>query len=280
MDSFRKDGYWILQKRTGNSIRATGWACCWPAAKTPLVLWVSKQLFLRNKAMAAKRCLYCYQDLDSGELDFHPACSKKIFASPQPPEIEFSMKDLDAMAEKIIRAQSAITGVQPKLSLDLEKSGNKGALQRLTIVGIQGKYILKPQTEHYRNLPELEDLTMHLAELSGIRTVPHSLVRLKAGSLAYVTKRIDRTERGKIHMEDMCQLTERFTEHKYRGSYEQIAHAIRQYSRSPGLDVVNFFDLLIFSFLTGNNDMHFKNFSLINLPETGYGLSKAYDLVA
>ena len=81
-------------------------------------------------------------------------------------------------------------------------------------------------------------------------------------------------------MEDMCQLTERMTEHKYNGSHEQVAKAILQYSVNPMLDVINFFEQVIFSFLMGNADMHLKNFSLINQPGIGYVLSPAYDLVS
>ena len=80
-------------------------------------------------------------------------------------------------------------------------------------------------------------------------------------------------------MEDMCQLTERQTEDKYNGSYEQIGKAITKYSATPGLDVVNFFELLLFSFLTGNADMHLKNFSLLEQPGLGMTFSPAYDLV-
>ncbi len=80
-------------------------------------------------------------------------------------------------------------------------------------------------------------------------------------------------------MEDMCQLTERLTEHKYKGSYEQIGKAILKHSSNPVLDVVNFFEQLIFSYLTGNSDMHLKNFSLIKKPEVGWTLTPAYDLV-
>jgi serine/threonine-protein kinase HipA len=129
-------------------------------------------------------------------------------------------------------------------------------------------------------MPEVEDLTMHLAELSKIPTVPHSLIRMQSGTLAYITKRIDRTKKGKLHMEDMCQLTERLTEQKYDGSYEQIAKAILKYSSNPGLDVVNFFEQVLFSFLTGNVDMHLKNFSLFNRPGIGYILTPAYDMLA
>lgn len=230
--------------------------------------------------MAPKRCLYCYQLLEEKQVDFHPNCSKKIFGSDVPPEITFSKKDLLGLAEKVIRSKSAITGVQPKLSLEIVKPDKKSAIQKLSIVGVYGQYILKPQTDHYPHLPELEDVTMHLASIAGIRTVPHSLIRLKAGSLAYITKRIDRTRNGKLHMEDMCQLTERLTEHKYRGSYEQIGNNILKFSNGPGLDLINFFEIVVFSFLTGNNDMHLKNFSLIEHPGLGYSLSWAYDLVA
>lgn len=150
---------------------------------------------------------------------------------------------------------------------------------RFTIVGAWGGYILKPPTEQYPELPQIEDVTMHLARLSSIATVPHCLMRMTSGALAYVTARVDRTRRGKLAMEDMCQLTGRMTEHKYRGSYEQVAAAINRYSATPGLDVVNFFEVVLFSLLTGNADMHLKNFSLLETPGIGMTLSPAYDLV-
>jgi serine/threonine-protein kinase HipA len=81
-------------------------------------------------------------------------------------------------------------------------------------------------------------------------------------------------------MEDMCQLTERLTDQKYNGSYEQIGKAIAKYSVNPGLDISNFFGQVLFSFLTGNADMHLKNFSLIDNPDMGYILSPAYDMLA
>jgi serine/threonine-protein kinase HipA len=147
-------------------------------------------------------------------------------------------------------------------------------------VGLWGDYILKPPNNDYRAMPETESLTMFLAEGYGLNVVPFSLIRLKSGSLAYITRRIDRDKNGKIHMEDMCQLTERLTEDKYKGSYEQIGKTIRKYSVNPGLDVINFFEEVVFSFLSGNSDMHLKNFSLINQPGQGYVFSAAYDLIS
>ena len=227
-----------------------------------------------------KRCLYCYQPLNEEGPEFHGSCSGKIFGTVLPPELPYNEDQMLNLAEEVIKSQTSVTGAQPKLSLHLEKLTKKDEPQRFTIVGLWGGYILKPPAKRYPFLPELEDLTMHLAEISGMDVVPHSLIRLSSGQLSYITKRIDRTGTTKIHMEDMCQLTERLTEHKYNGSHEQIGKAIVRYSATPGLDLVNFFEQVLFSFLTGNADMHLKNFSLIDNPDLGYILSPAYDMVA
>ena len=225
-----------------------------------------------------ERCLYCYQPLEQNETDFHSRFSKKIFGTATPPLLPYSKADIESLALEVVRSQVTITGVQPKLSVDLEKE--KGGEKRFTIVGLWGGYILKPQTEQYANLPENEDLTMHLARLAKINTVPHSLIRFKDGSLAYITKRIDRDKKGnKIPMEDMCQLTEKLTEQKYKGSHEQIAKKIVEFSAYPVLDLINYVEILLFCYLTGNADMHLKNFSLYKkIKETT--LTPAYDLLS
>ncbi|MBQ4386123.1 MAG: HipA domain-containing protein [Prevotella sp.] len=222
------------------------------------------------------KCLYCYKELEEGQKDFHPGCARKFFGTREVPLLEYRHEDLEQLAEQVIRAQTSLTGVQPKLSLNLSK--HEGC-SRLTIVGLWGDYIFKPQTESHAQLPENEDLTMHLAEAAKISVVPHSLIRLADGRLGYITKRIDRTPTGeKIDMEDMCQLTLHPTEYKYKGSYEQMAKTITLYSSIPKLDLTNFMQLLLFCFVTGNNDMHLKNFSLYR-PSEGYQLTPAYDLL-
>lgn len=225
-------------------------------------------------------CLYCYQELSDEETDFHAACSKQFFGESTPPVLPYSEADMGELATQIIQSQVTVTGVQPKLSLHLASADQPNLAKRFTIVGMWGGYILKPPSIHYPQLPEVEDLTMHLANIAKINVVPHSLIRLKSGNLAYITKRIDRVKKAKLHMEDMCQLTGRLTEDKYHGSHEQVAKAILKYSVIPGLDVVNFFELVLFSFLTGNADMHLKNFSLLHKPNRGPVLAPAYDLVA
>ena len=223
------------------------------------------------------KCLYCHKELKAHETDFHAHCSRTFFGDSVPPTLNYSHDEMDSLAAAIIQSQTTLTGVQPKISLHLNQhEGSK----RLTVVGLWGGYIFKPQTELYPHLPELEDVTMHLAEESKLAVVPHSLIRLRDGELGYITRRIDRKADGtKIAMEDMCQLTERPTEYKYRSSHEQIAKAIRKFSFVPDLDVMQYYELVLFCYLTGNNDMHLKNFSIYQPNAGEYRLTPAYDLL-
>ena len=223
------------------------------------------------------KCLFCYQPLEKGQLDFHPSCSKKLFGSAQAPVIDFDLKQLEELAKQIIIKSKAVTGVQPKLSLNVQKHKNEPS--RLTIVGLHGDYILKTPSNQFKELPENEDITMHLAELVKIKTAIHGLVRLKSGELAYITKRFDRNKGAKIAVEDFCQLSENLTEHKYRGSVEKIGKLTYSFTKNQGFEAQRLFELVLFCYLTGNSDMHLKNFSLIENSLGEYEFSPAYDLI-
>lgn len=223
------------------------------------------------------RCLYCYRELSPSEHDFHPRCARSFFGNAKAPVMDYTLEEIDCLAAQVISDCTSLTGVQPKLSLHLNR--HEGG-RRLTIVGLWGDYICKPQSPQFRQLPELEHLTMKLAECASIAVVPHTLMRMADGTLCYLTRRIDREGDGhKIAMEDMCQITGRLTEHKYKSSYERIAKAIAQFSSVPLLDVANFFDVVLFAWITGNNDMHLKNFSLYQPNGTSALLTPAYDLI-
>lgn len=225
-----------------------------------------------------KKCLYCYQELKS-EQDFHPHCSQEIFGTTHPPILDYTLQEMEELAKQVIETSVAVPGVQPKLSMGLIKDIlNDGSRGRLTVIGaLGGNYILKPQNTTFSEMPENEHLTMKMAEICGISTVPSSLIRLKSGELSYITKRIDREENGtKIHMLDLFQILEAFD--KYRGSVEKIGKAIEEHSSNTLLDLLRFYEVIIYSYFTGNNDMHLKNFSLI-LNNQNWGLSPAYDLL-
>lgn len=226
------------------------------------------------------KCLVCYKPLKLGEIDFHKSCAKKMFGSATAPLLQYTRKEINDLARVVVEKHTTVTGVQAKLSMDLEKD-EYGNPQRLTIVGVLGRYILKPQTERFVALPEVEDLTMHLAEIAHIETVPHALIRFSDGELNYITRRIDRTDDGhKLPMEDLCQIAGFLTDQKYQGCYEYLATLITKYSCVAGLDLANYWNQVIFSWIVGNADMHMKNFSLISTERGKYHLSPTYDQVS
>lgn len=218
-------------------------------------------------------CWFCYQD--SGDNEYHEKCSKRFFGITIAPQLELSDQLLKELADQTINKRIAITGVQPKLSVTLEKSKENN---RLTIVGLWGGYILKPQHGHFQMMPQTEDLTMHMASLFRIPVCEHTLLRATDGSLVYLAKRFDRINGKKVHMEDFCQLSEFLTENKYKGSYEKIGRLILKHCTNTGLDALNYFELVLFSYLTGNNDMHLKNFAVLH-QDNGINLSPAFDLL-
>jgi len=220
------------------------------------------------------KCLVCGQVCPSG--DYHPVCAKSLFGSAKVPSFAYSTEDLNRLARNLVSAHVSVPGVQAKLSLHLERAAHGN--DRLTLVGLEGDYILKLPTAAYPELPASEHFAMSLARSCGIPTAAFGLVRLASGELAYLTRRMDR-ENGVKAMEDFCQLTGRPTEKKYFGSYEQIGKLIRRYAAFGGVDALRFLEEVLFCYLTGNNDMHLKNFSLLRESDGTWALSPAYDLV-
>lgn len=228
------------------------------------------------------RCLCCGKTLSTpNETGWHKACIKRFFGTTELPEIDINNETLNLLAIETTNKGFTVPGVQKKLSLHLVSDGSK---PRLTLVNYPTGYILKPQVEELEALPESEQLIMEMADMAGISTVPHALIK-GSGGLAYITKRVDRNltkdNIEMLAMEDFCQLELRLTEDKYRGSYERCAKIIKKYSSRIGIDITEFYIRLVFCFIVGNSDMHLKNFSLIETTEGSqeYVLSPAYDLL-
>ena len=217
-------------------------------------------------------CWFCYKAIEAGK--YHPSCAKKFFGAKEVPTLQLDDALIDVLAKQTVNKRIAVTGVQPKLSLTLQKENGQS---RLTIVGLWGEYILKPQHYAYPMMPETEDLTMHLATLFKIPVCEHALLQASNGSMVYIAKRFDRVNGKKIHVEDLCQVSEFLTENKYKSSYEKAGKLVANYC-NRGLDTLHYFEIILFSFLCGNNDMHLKNFTLMH-QENGIRLSPAYDLL-
>ncbi|MDD3334652.1 MAG: HipA domain-containing protein [Eubacteriales bacterium] len=229
------------------------------------------------------KCLCCGKEVSAERAvsGWHPACIRKFFGTKTLPESDLSSNALGQLATQSVAKGYTVPGVQKKLSLHLTEEQHP----RLTIVDYPAGFILKPQVDEYRCMPEAEHLVMSMADKAGIATVPHALIQL-GDHVAYITKRVDRVKTAdggiqRLAMEDFCQLDLRLTRDKYRGSYERCAKVIERYSARKGLDLTELFMRLVFSFLTGNSDMHLKNFSLIETAPGSreYVLSPAYDLL-
>jgi serine/threonine-protein kinase HipA len=188
---------------------------------------------------------------------------------------EFPYSAQEQRREAAVRsAKMSIQGIQPKISTRLSP-GN----QSFEIVDKGGNYIIKPQSEVYIQVPENEDLTMKMASAFGINVPLTGLLYSKDRSLSYFIKRFDRYGKNKKYaLEDFAQLTGNSRDTKYNWSMEKLLPVIDSYCTFPMIEKRKLFRRIIFCFITGNEDMHLKNFSLItknNITE----LSPAYDLL-
>jgi serine/threonine-protein kinase HipA len=227
-----------------------------------------------------KRCLYCYEKIeDANEDEYHSKCSKKFWKSERPPELSLNDETLKDWMQQTVRRGISLTGVQPKLSAGLEE-------RRLTYTGLPG-FIVKLPHSDYIEMVENEDVTLKIAADLGIKVCEHSLLRTQEGVLVYIARRFDRSGKKKIHVEDFYQLkTEwnfkhkylRAEDKKYKSSYEEIGGLIKRYSSFREFDLLLFFETVLFCYLTGNNDMHLKNFSMLHISG-GARFAPAYDLL-
>lgn len=221
------------------------------------------------------RCLCCYKEIGDSTSIWHKSCCKKFFGVGEIPSIDLDKESLNKLAVHNSENGFMVPGVQKKLSLRLSKARKS----RLTIIDYPSGYILKPQSDEFKHLPENEFMIMLMSDFVGIVNVPFALIKTN-DEFAYITKRIDRKENIKYPMEDFCQLDLRLTEDKYKGSYERCMKIIDKYSFNKVSDKVELFIRLVFSFLVGNTDMHLKNFSLISYENGKYQLSPAYDMLS
>lgn len=196
---------------------------------------------------------------------------KDMFSTFQLPIIEFGLQDVSQKAQATT-GKLSISGIQPKLSLKLDKKNNS-----LISVAEGGEYILKPQTAAFFNIPENEQCCMDIASEFKIDVPAHCLLPLKDGSKAYIVKRFDRESGVKIHQEDFAQILG--LRDKYQGSVEQIGHKLKEISTAPGYDAQLFFERVVFNFIIGNGDAHLKNYSVCYRDKETIRLTPAYDIV-
>lgn len=219
-----------------------------------------------------KRCPITYETISSDQK-YSMNGLKKI--SPKLTHLDdFPYDAKQQRQQALFRVNKlSIQGVQPKFSTRLSLKN-----QSFEIVDKNGSYIFKPQSEMYQELPENEDLTMRLASEIGIEVPLHGLVYSKDNSLCYFIKRFDRHSKNKKYaVEDFTQLAGLTRDTKYDFSMEKLAALIEKYCTYPLIEKQKLFRLTIFNYLIGNEDMHLKNFSVIERKKVE--LTPAYDLI-
>lgn len=168
----------------------------------------------------------------------------------------------------------SIQGVQPKLSATISV-----VEQEFKIVDQFGTYIIKPQNDLFPELPQNEDVTMRMAKVFGLDVPFHGMLYAKDGSLSYFIKRFDRYGKGKkLATEDFAQLTGNTRDTKYRFTMEKLVPVIDEFCSFPAIEKADFFKRILFCYITGNEDMHLKNFSLITKNEKTT-LTPVYDFL-
>ncbi len=217
------------------------------------------------------RCPITYERLDRGRYSL---TGLRRLSSRLEELEDFPYTAEEQVREAQIRASKmSIQGVQPKLSARLSI-----AKRIFEVVDTGGRYILKPQNQLYRELPENEDLSMRLASNVGIEVPLHGLIYSKDGSLTYFIRRFDRQSRSKVAVEDFTQLAGLSRDTKYDFSMERLVPILEEHCTFPAIEKLRLFRLTLFNYLIGNEDAHLKNFSLIRLGDK-IDLSPAYDLV-
>ncbi|MGE3063506.1 MAG: type II toxin-antitoxin system HipA family toxin [bacterium] len=217
------------------------------------------------------RCISCGLLL-KGEKFMHEKCIKSLFSVSKIPSVGFSLKEISVKAQECV-GKLSISGVRPKLSAKINRKNAK-----VEIVHTGGRFIIKPQTDRFPQMPENENLCMTIFEIAGIKTALHGIIPLADNSNAYIVRRFDREGNEKIHFEDMQSVLDE--DDKYEGSAEKIGDAIKSHAKFPGLEIQNFFKIVIMNFIVGNGDAHLKNYGFIYEDDGNKILSPCYDIVS
>jgi len=231
----------------------------------------------------------CPSTLATGHETYSPIARKRLFDGKNvTPILPYNpIEENKDEIELFINNQEHISfsGIQTKYSLVVKDDHFE-----LSKTNEQGTYILKPKLTGflYREYsPANENLTMQIAEqVFNIETAANGLCFFKNGEMAYITRRFDvSTEGKKLRIEDFASLAGLTSENRGKDfkydvlSYEELAAVIQRYVPAYRVELLKFFDLLLFNFLFSNGDAHIKNFSLIETSDGDFRLSPAYDLI-
>ena len=217
-------------------------------------------------------CLCCLRPLKENQEELHLKCRRSLFGKSRVSlQLKYAKDEIIQQVRKKALRMS-LGGAQPKASLGIQK----GAFE---VVDYAGTYLLKPSTDAHPQISENEHFCMNVVGRYGLPIPALCLVTLKGEEYALLIKRFDREGKRKVHIEDYASVLNLPCDSKYGSSYQEVAAATARYCRDSGLEKLRIFQLITLSYVLGNNDLHLKNFSLID-KISHYELSPIYDVLS
>ena len=167
----------------------------------------------------------------------------------------------------------ALPGVQEKSS---------ASMLTAPVAGPAGRFIVKLDPPEHPHLVRNEMLHLTWARRLKIPVAAARVLEDKHGLPGLLVERFDRAAgaRGweRLPMEDSAQLMGLAPAAKYGVSSEDVVAAVSARCDAPLVAVRNLYIQFLFSWLTGNGDLHAKNVSVLGGRGAGFMVAPVYDI--
>ena len=154
------------------------------------------------------RCYICGRgNSDAGH--YHEACLGNVFRTPELPQFDYSLGDLNSLLQEQAFSRISLPGETPMLAFHC-KSYRWRVPQSWALLPEPGEFVLDLPTPDFPCLPEARHFYLNFASALGFETAPCALVKLRSKEFALLRRRFDRTTKVRMprHIEDFCQLEE------------------------------------------------------------------------
>jgi serine/threonine-protein kinase HipA len=194
------------------------------------------------------------------------------------------------LAEVFARATSTSSGPLERVALPGVQAKVSAAMASTPIRTTTGPAILKLNPPgDYPCLVQNEDFFLSMAGDCGLPTPVHRLVHDREGRAGLLVARFDRVRGAdgtfrRLAQEDACQLLGVYPAAKYRLKTEHVAWTLAETvadgDGSGPLALRRVLELVAFSYLIGNGDLHGKNFSARLGPAGAWEVTPVYDVLS
>jgi len=182
----------------------------------------------------------------------------------------------------ILRVGTSAGGARPKAVIAIDKDGNVMSGQTSVPKNYQ-YWILKfdgvtdLELGEPRGYGRIEYAYYLMAKAAGIEMEESRLLE-ENGRAHFMTRRFDRTDGRKIHMQTLCGIAHYDFNMAGAYSYEQAFTVMRRLRLSKA-EATQQFRRMVFNVIARNQDDHTKNIAFLMRPDGLWKLSPAYDVI-